>query len=66
MGVPKVLVEDFWGCIQFMECNLLAEILHKLMQFMVSEVAKLCLEMPQGFPTGMGIVSDCMGIPLHL
>ena len=40
-----------------MECNLLAEILHKLMQFVVSEVTKLCLEMMQSFSTWVGIVS---------
>ena len=37
-GFPMVLVEGYGGCIQFMDCNLLLEILHKLTQFAISEV----------------------------
>ena len=42
---------------QLMECNLLAEILHELMQLLVCEVAKLCLEVMWSAPTQMRVTS---------
>ena len=62
-GCPQGVVGDFWGCIQFTECNLLAEILHKLTQCVVSKVTKLCLEVMQSFPTWVWIISGWMGFP---
>ena len=66
MGFPKELVEASGGCIQFTECDLLAEILHELTQFMVSEVAKLCLEDNMEFPHLGGDYQWVNGIPLPL
>ena len=51
MVLPKEFVEDGWGCVQLAKCNLLMEILHKLMQLLVCKVAKLCLETMQSAPT---------------
>ena len=65
-GCPKALVEGFWGCIQLTKCDLLTEILHKLMQFMISEVAKLCLEMVQCFPTWVRIIRGWVGFSFLL
>ena len=57
MVLPKVLVEDCWECMQLTECNLLAEILHELMQLLVCEVTKLCLEVMQSVRTWMRVTS---------
>ena len=53
MVLLKELVEDCWVCVQLAKCNLLTEILHVLMQLLVCEVAKLCLEVMQSAPTQM-------------
>ena len=42
---------------QLTECNLLAEILHKLTQLLVCKVAKLCLEVMQSPPTWVRVTS---------
>ena len=62
-GCPQGIGGGLLGCIQLMECNLLAEILHGLMQFVVSEVAKLCLEVIQSSPLGWGLSVGEWGSP---
>ena len=66
MVLPKELVEDCWGCMQLAKCNLLIEILYKLMQLLVCKVTKLCLEAMQNAPTQMRVTSRWMRVTLPL
>ena len=63
---PRHWWRAFGVCVQLTEWNLLMEILHKLMQFMISEVAKLQLEMVQSFLTWVRIIRWWVGFSLFL
>ena len=63
---PKELVEGCWGCMQLTKCNLLTEIFHKLTQFLICEVAKLCLEVLQSIPIPVRVTSRWIRITLPL
>ena len=52
------------GCMQLTKCNLLMEILHELIQFLVCEVVKLCLEAMQSAPTWVRVTSRWMRVTL--
>ena len=63
---PRCWLRIAGGCMQLTECNLLAEILHWLMQFLVCEVAKLYLEVMQSAPTQVRVTSGWMRFTLPL
>ena len=54
------------GCMQLMKCDLLAEIIHELMQLLVHKVAKLCLEVMWRAPTQVRVTSRWMRVTLPL
>ena len=63
VGFPQGIDGGFLGGAFSSQCNLLAEFLQELMQFMVSKVAKLCLKMMQSSHTWLGVASRQMKFP---
>ena len=52
---PKVLVVGLWGCMQLLESNLPAEILHELSQLIIHKIPKVGLQLVWGLPTQVGV-----------
>ena len=61
---PRSWLRIAGGCVLLVKCGLLMEVLHELMQFLVCEVTKLCLEVLQSAPTWVKVTSRWMRVTL--